>query len=172
MPVSENRKSALKKLRLLVYSSKLNLNSFRKKIEDSFYTPILPNHVERAEHVYGGVNCDVLSPEMYSSRRVLFYIHGGSFVGGSRSSYRSFCSVLANKTFSRVVVPEYRLAPTYAFPSAIEDIQAVFRALFTEEQIARSLDATVNEHGEKQCVWHCLHLYDLSSVPQRQVLHH
>lgn len=150
MAESDNRKAALKKLRLLSYSSKLNINSFRKKIEDAFYCPILPNHVERQEHNYGGVNCDVLSPELYSSKRVMFYIHGGSFVGGSRASYRSFCSILANRTFSRVVVPEYRLAPTYAFPSAIEDIQAVFRALFTEEQIARSLDSSVDEDGNRQ----------------------
>lgn len=147
---SDNRKAALKKLRLLSYNSKLNINSFRKKIEDAFYCPILPNHVERTEHNYGGVNCDVLSPELYASRRVLFYIHGGSFVAGSRASYRGFCSILANRTFSRVVVPEYRLAPTYAFPAAIEDIQAVFRALFTEEQIALSLDSTVDENGNKQ----------------------
>lgn len=150
MSSSDNRKAAIKKIRLLAYNSKLNVNVFRKKIEDSYYTPILPNHVERAEHNYGGVNCDVLSPELYSSKRVMFYIHGGSFVGGSRSSYRSFCSILANRTFSRVVVPEYRLAPTYAFPSAIEDIQSVFRALFTEEQIARSLEASVDETGKKQ----------------------
>lgn len=150
MAESDNRKAALKKLRLLAYSSKLNINSFRKKIEDAFYSPILPGHVERMEHNYGGVNCDVLSPELYSSKRVMFYIHGGSFVGGSRASYRGFCSILANRTFSRVVVPEYRLAPTYAFPAAIEDIQAVFRALFTEEQIARSLDSSVDENGKVQ----------------------
>lgn len=150
MAETDNRKAALKKLRLLSYSSKLNINSFRKKIEEAFYCPILPNHVERQEHNYGGVTCDVLSPELYSSRRVLFYIHGGSFVGGSRASYRSFCSILANRTFSRVVVPEYRLSPTYAFPAAIEDIQSVFRSLFTEEQIARSLDSSVDENGNRQ----------------------
>lgn len=150
MSTSDNRKAALKKIRLLSYTSKMNVNSFRKKIEDAFYCPILPNKVERSEHNYGGVNCDVLSPELYSSKRVMFYVHGGSFVGGSRASYRGFCSILANRTFSRVVVPEYRLAPTYAFPSAIEDIQSVFRALFTEEQIARSLDSTVDETGKKQ----------------------
>lgn len=149
MAESDNRKAAVKKLKLLAYVSKLNISMFRKKIEDAFYTPILPNNVERVEHNYGGVNCDVLSPELYSSKRVMFYIHGGSFVGGSRASYRAFCSVLANRTFSRVVVPEYRLAPTYAFPAAIEDVQASFRALFTEEQIARSLDTSIDENGNK-----------------------
>ena len=65
----------------------------------------------------------------------MLYIHGGSFVGGSRVAYRSLCSSLATKCFCRVVVPEYRLAPTYPYPAANEDIQSVFRSLFTEEQI-------------------------------------
>lgn len=139
MAFGQNRKDGIKKLKLLVYNSKSEVNSFRQKIEDAFYTPFLPNHVECTEHSYGGIKCDVLSPEIYSSKRVLFYVHGGSFVGGSRRSYRGFCSLLANKSFSRVIVPEYRLAPTHAFPCAIEDVQQAFRALFTEEQIARSL---------------------------------
>ena len=32
-------------------------------------------------------------------------------------------------------------APTYTFPKGIEDLQLVFRSVFTEEQIARSLDS-------------------------------
>ena len=129
--------------------------NFRSKIEDAFYSPFLPNHVECTEKKYGAIKCDVLSPEIYSSRRVVFYVHGGCFVGGSRRSYREFCSLLANKVYSRVVVPEYRLAPTHAFPCANEDIQAAFRALFTEEQIARALEQnsskqnTDSSDGEK-----------------------
>lgn len=145
MQATDNRKAAIKKIKALVYNQKININVYRQKINEVFYTPILPNHVECQDKKFGGISCDVLSPEMYSSKRVMFYIHGGCFVGGSRAAYRSFCSVLANKCFCRVVVPEYRLAPVNAFPSAIEDIQAVFRSLFTEEQIDRSLDSEVPE---------------------------
>lgn len=149
MSPNDNRKAAIKKIKLLVYSSKANANTFRKKIEEEYCDVFLPNRVERTEHDYGGIKCDVLTPEIYSSKRIMFYVHGGSFVGGSRASYRSFCSMLANKAYSRTVVPEYRLAPTYAFPAAIEDIQISFRALFTEEQIQRSLDGEIDEMGNQ-----------------------
>lgn len=145
MATYDNRKAAVKKLKLFSYNPKVNVNVFRQRIDEAFYTPILPNNVERQERNYGGVICDVLAPELYSSKRVMFYIHGGSFVGGSRAAYRGFCSVLANKCFCRVVVPEYRLAPVNAFPASIEDVQSVFRSLFTEEQIDRSLDSEVPE---------------------------
>ena len=149
---NNNRKQAIKKLRLLSYNSKIDINVFRKKIEDEFKTVFLPNKTERTERTFGGITCDFLSPEIYSSRRILLYIHGGCFTGGSRAAYRNFASMLANKAYSRVVVPEYRLSPAHPFPAATEDVQAAFRALFTEEQIARSLDQkaySMNKDGER-----------------------
>ncbi|MCQ2596683.1 MAG: alpha/beta hydrolase [Treponema sp.] len=139
MALVNDRKGALKKLKTLAFSSKSETNSFREKIEKTFYTPVLPNRVEYQEVVFGNVPCDVLSPEIYASNRVVLYVHGGSFVGGSRASYRCFCSSLASKACARVVIPEFRLAPAFPYPSALEDIQSVFRALYTEEQVTSSL---------------------------------
>lgn len=146
MEKRNDRKGAIKKLKLLTFGSKSNVDSFRLKLNENFKTIFLPNGVERTEYSYGNIECDILAPEIYSSNRVMLYIHGGSFTGGSRIAYRSFCSSLATKCFCRVVVPEYRLAPGFPYPSAIEDIQGVFKSLFTEEQIACSLNT---EKGEK-----------------------
>lgn len=144
---SQNRKAAVKKLKTLIYNSKIDVNTFREKIEKTFQTTFLPNHVEHQDKNYGGITCDYLIPEIHTSKRILFYIHGGCFIGGSRASYRNFCATLANKAFSRVVTPEFRLAPSHPFPAALEDIQSAFRALFTEEQIARSLDVSAQNNA-------------------------
>lgn len=145
MDIVNDKKSAVKKIKMLLYgakgNSRTNFQAFRSKIEESFSTVFLPNGVECSEYKYGNVDCDVLAPELYSSNRVMIYIHGGSFIGGSRKSYRSFCSSLATKCFCRVVIPEYRLAPEYPFPAANEDLQNVFKSLFTEEQVACSLNS-------------------------------
>lgn len=140
MEIQNDRKAAIKKLRMLTYNSKSNLDSFRQKMEETFSSVFLPNGVERSEYKYGNIECDILSPEMYSSNRIMIYIHGGCFSGGSRKAYRSFCSSLATKCYCRVVIPEFRLSPAYPCPAAIEDVQAVFRSLFTEEQISASLN--------------------------------
>lgn len=132
-------RGAIKKLKLLTYNSKSEAESFRRKIDDAFSTAFLPNRVECSEITYGGVVCDVLSPEIYASNRIMLYVHGGSFVGGSRAAYRAFCSSLAFKSCSRVVVPEYRLSPTSPYPAPVEDIQSVFRNLWTEEQVNMSI---------------------------------
>ena len=146
MENKNDRKGAIKKLKLLTFGSKSNVDTFRAKLDEGFKTVFLPNGVERTEYKYGTVECDILAPEIYASNRVMLYIHGGSYVGGSRTAYASFCASLATKCFCRVVVPEYRLAPAFPYPAANEDIQTVFKALFTEEQIACSLNA---EKGAK-----------------------
>ncbi len=147
---NQNRKAAVKKLRLLSYNQKIDVNVFRRKIEEEYRTVFLPNRTEKSEKNFGGVPCDLLTPEIHASKRILFYVHGGSFTGGSRASYRGFASTLATKAYSRVVVPEYRLAPSHPFPAAIDDVQAAFRAMFTEEQISRSLEARKNMAAQEE----------------------
>ena len=146
MASKNDRKGAIKKLKLLTYNSKSNVDSFREKLDSNFKTVFLPNNVERSDYKYGNIDCDILSPEIYSSNRIMIYIHGGCFSGGSRLAYRSFCSSLATKCFCRVILPEFRLSPASPYPAAIEDIQNVFRAVFTEEQVAASLNT---QKGEK-----------------------
>lgn len=141
MNKADDRKSAIKKLKTLVYSSKQQVEDFRKNVDKKFIKAILPNHVECSEQEYANIQCDVLAPEIYSLHRIMIYIHGGSFVGGSRQAWRGFCASLAAATSCRIVVPDFRLAPAYAFPAAVEDLQAVFRNVFTEEQVACSLDS-------------------------------
>ncbi|MCR5217369.1 alpha/beta hydrolase fold domain-containing protein [Treponema sp.] len=139
MDSSNNRKAALKKLRSLIISPKGEVEKFRKKIEDTFSTVVLPNNVECSRRDYGGVMCDMLIPEMYTSGKVMIYIHGGSFTGGSSAAYRSFAASLANAANCRVLVPDFRLPPSYSFPSGIEDLQSVFRSFFIQEEIECSL---------------------------------
>lgn len=136
-----DRHGAVKLLKSLTYSPKVTIETYRSKMEADFKSVFLPNKVEYSEYKYGNIACDILVPEIYSSNRILIYLHGGCYTGGSRAVYRNFCASLASKSYSRVVIPEYRLAPEFQYPCAIEDIQSVFKAVFTEEQIACSLNS-------------------------------
>lgn len=141
MNKNDNRKAAIKKLRTLVFSTKQDAESFRRTIDEQFSCAILPNCVECNEQKMAEIPCDMLVPELYSLNKIMIYIHGGCFVGGSKKAWRSFCASLAAATSCRIVVPEFRLAPENAHPAALEDLQNVFRAVFTEEQIACSLNS-------------------------------
>lgn len=144
----KERQSALKKLRNLNLSQKIDVYFFRDRLESTFSTVFLPNNVECSEKQYGRVKCDLLSPEIGAKNRMMIYIHGGSFVGGSRKSARAFAASLANATASRTVVPEFRLAPAHPFPAPLEDLQSVFQAVYTE--LSASLAVSDNPELEKQ----------------------
>ena len=52
---------------------------------------------------------------------VLLYLHGGGYVVGSLDSHDSVCRRLALAGDFAVLAPDYRLAPEYPFPTAVED---------------------------------------------------
>lgn len=141
MSTSGERKAALKKLKNLFFTAKSEVKDYREKMDSTFGSPVLPNRVECTQRDYSGVECDVLAPELYNTRRIIFYIHGGCFVGGSRKAYRPFVAQLATAVSARAIIPEFRLAPTHAYPASLEDVHSVFRALYTEELVANSLDS-------------------------------
>lgn len=152
MAFTNDRKAAIKKLKNLVLNvihDKYDIEQFRTKLNSTFKETFLPNKVELDEHDYGEVKCDVLSPEIYSSRRVLFYIHGGSFVGGSRVAWRSFCARLAHKSYSRVVVPEISLSPESSFAETVKQLNDTFRLLYNEELVSCLIDVTEKNKNPK-----------------------
>ena len=152
MKSQKERQSAVRLLKTMLLTSKTDVKVYRENIDNAFYAPFLPNKVEPSERDYSGVACDVLCPEVYASRKIAIYIHGGAFVAGSRRAYRSFCASLANATSCRFIVPEFRLAPAHPYPAALEDVQAVVNSVYTEEQIACSLDLDGEQDAEPELI--------------------
>lgn len=63
--------------------------------------------------------------------RVIYYLHGGGYVSGSAKGYRPITATLARLLKARVFALDYRLAPEFRFPAALEDAVAGFRWLIS-----------------------------------------
>ncbi|MBM4362454.1 MAG: alpha/beta hydrolase, partial [Deltaproteobacteria bacterium] len=59
----------------------------------------------------------------------IVFFHGGGFVTGDLDSHDPLCRVLAIRGGVRVIAVDYRLAPEHAFPAAVDDCVAAFRAV-------------------------------------------
>src|SRR3989454_11454141 len=61
------------------------------------------------------------TPVDKSSLPVLVYFHGGGWVVGNLDTVDQFCRMLANAAGCIVISVNYRHAPEYKFPAAVED---------------------------------------------------
>lgn len=56
-----------------------------------------------------------------NSTKALLYFHGGGFFCGSASTHRNLAAALSKASGMPVLVPEYRLAPEFKYPTANVD---------------------------------------------------
>ena len=150
MEIKQDRKAALKKIKTLSYSQKVDTESFRRKIENTFSTDYIPGKVEITEKDFGGVSCSIICPELFSANRAMIYIHGGNFIAGSRQSWTSFCSTFATATSTKIILPEFRLAPEHPFPASTEDIESVFKSVLLSEKINLKMNSKDESKESKE----------------------
>ncbi|MEC3951844.1 alpha/beta hydrolase fold domain-containing protein [Nocardia sp. CDC153] len=81
-----------------------------------------------------------------ASETVAIYAHGGGFMMGSAYGFRGMAGAMAEAGRSRVLVPEFRLAPEHPFPAARDDVFTAYRWLLDcgqpPEQIVLIGDST------------------------------
>jgi epsilon-lactone hydrolase len=64
--------------------------------------------------------------------RSILYLHGGGYVAMSPRTHRALTSRLAIWSDTSLFAVDYRLAPEYPFPAALEDATAAFRTLVAQ----------------------------------------
>jgi acetyl esterase/lipase len=74
----------------------------------------------------------ITTPETLADR-VILYLHGGSYNSGSIASHRSLAANIAHAAKTRALIIDYRLAPEYRFPAAVEDARAAYRWLLENQ---------------------------------------
>jgi acetyl esterase/lipase len=96
--------------------------------------PVAVEHVEIA-----GVRATWIGESSLSERGTLLYLHGGAWSIHLPGVYRKFATILSALTGMRVLLPDYRLAPEYPFPAAIDDCLNVYRWLVEQGYAHRPL---------------------------------
>lgn len=76
-----------------------------------------------------GLDVEWLRPRDRDEQKLLLYFHGGAYVAGSCHTHRQMVSHIARSGRIQVLLPEYRLAPEFKYPAAIDDVLAVYRSL-------------------------------------------
>jgi len=87
--------------------------------------------IEKVDDI-DGIQAEWLIPVNASHEKVVLYLHGGGYVTGAIEGHRMMCGLLANSTDTKVLIPEYRLAPENRFPAALDDALKVYQWLLDQ----------------------------------------
>nr|MBE6545547.1 steryl acetyl hydrolase [Oscillospiraceae bacterium] len=131
-----NRKSAVYRSQLNLlkpFAAKCSLGVVRRtqdsigRLMSRAYTDL----VDRKTVMVGDIKCAMLTPREELSSGVVLYIHGGGYVAGNLDYANGFGSMLAAKCGIRVFTVEYRLAPEYPYPAALDDVMDAYGHLLS-----------------------------------------
>ncbi len=113
-----------------VLSADLPWEVQRRRLGNVTKSP-LPGDASVVERVYGGVYAEVVTTAGVSAEtsRTIVHFHGGGYCVGSAQMVRAWAVGMSGQTGSRVILPQYRLAPEHPHPAALEDARAVTDAL-------------------------------------------
>ena len=98
---------------------------FLPRMKQRMATIRLIEDLEYARHGGKQLRLDILQPERPGPHPVLIYMHGGAFAVGSKRTHRALAAAYASQGYL-VCNVDYRLAPEFPFPAAIEDACAAW----------------------------------------------
>lgn len=81
----------------------------------------------------GGVAGEAVSVGTTNDGTLLWF-HGGGYCVGSSQTDRAPAGQFSKASATRVILPDYRLAPEHPHPAALEDALSVYRALIDQQQ--------------------------------------
>lgn len=119
----------------------------------------IPDEAEIEAIDAAGVPCLRVRMPGVSQSRMVVYTHGGGYVMGCASGYRSFGCDLSRAADAQVLLVDYRLAPENPYPAAVEDAVAAFKWATAQSDVAY-IAAMGDSAGAGLAVAACLVLRD------------
>lgn len=118
----------------------------------------------------GNVPVERLAPPKPTSKRIVLQLHGGAYMSGLTDLYRTFAVRQAAYTNAReIYCVDYRHAPVYRYPAALEDAATVYQGLLAHGTRPSDIIIFGDSAGGNLAVALALHLRD-KGLPQPAAL--
>jgi acetyl esterase/lipase len=127
-------RAAMVAMRLMLRSAKGTVSGpdARKTFDELMdKVPAAPGVTYEAATI-GGVSGWWCRPENAVKGAAILYLHGGGYVVRAARAYQHFVGQVASRSRVAAFVPQFRLAPEFPFPAAVEDAQASYKGLVAQ----------------------------------------
>ncbi|HKQ38260.1 MAG TPA: alpha/beta hydrolase [Verrucomicrobiae bacterium] len=82
----------------------------------------------------GNVDGEWVTPKDVDEDGVILYLHGGGYISCSAATHRPITAALARLSRLRIFAANYRLAPEFRFPAAVDDAMAAYQWLIEQKR--------------------------------------
>ncbi|MES2734580.1 MAG: alpha/beta hydrolase [Bacteroidota bacterium] len=110
-------------------SQQWNLENKRRQIDDMAKRVKLPAGTYSETISANGIPCEWVKTLKSTDSHTLLFLHGGAYIRGSLHSHRGLAARLADASLGRALMVDYRLAPEFPFPTAVDDVISVYQWL-------------------------------------------
>lgn len=141
------------KLKEEIFDFNTSIQGFRDRCEKgaSKYAKI-PEGINIKHEIIDGINSEWLIPNGAPDEKMILYVHGGGYVSGSCNDHRGFVSKFAKSTNIKTLTYEYRLAPEFPFPAALDDSIKVYQWLLNSGYLAQNILIAGESAGGGLCL--------------------
>lgn len=105
------------------------IDDHRSALESLSKLRFLPPGTKTEPVSSDGINAEWVSVGKVAENKVILYLHGGAYTFGSSNTHRDIAARMSKYSGFKVLVLNYRLAPEFPYPAAIEDATNAFRWL-------------------------------------------
>ncbi|TGE06497.1 alpha/beta hydrolase [Hymenobacter fodinae] len=100
---------------------------------------LMPWNVFLTDVTIEGMAAEWVRPAGAPAERVLLYLHGGGYVLGSLNTHRSLVGTLAQRCQLNALAINYRKAPEYPFPAALDDALLAYHWLLKQGYLPQNI---------------------------------
>ncbi len=106
-----------------------SINKTRNYMEKMAKYAKLPPKTQVEKITISGMAAEWIYKNKARQKRVILFLHGGGYNLCSINTHRELAAHIAKESGAKVLLIDYRLAPEYPFPAALEDATASYRWL-------------------------------------------
>jgi acetyl esterase/lipase len=132
MPISLQARFWRIILRKVFKEKRLTIEGNRARSADTAKLMRIPKGVTVTDVNVDGLPSKWITPSGSNLGKVILHLHGGGYVTGGADSHLMMCIPMAQTLKTKILLPEYRLAPEHPFPAAVDDAVKIYRWLLTQ----------------------------------------
>jgi len=159
--ISPEMKNAIKMMKLWKMSMRtISVANWRFSLNITSKFIKLPKNVDVDKLKINNIPAFKVSAMHARKDRIILYLHGGGYIGGSFKTHKEFVARLSKIANVQVILIEYRLAPENPFPAALEDSIKAYNRIISKGYNPRNVFIAGDSAGGGLCLATLLKLRD------------